>query len=239
MIIYPAIDLMGGRVVRLKQGRFEDRTIYPATPMDALASFAEAGGEWAHVVDLDGARARTPVQHELIRSLAGSTDLKIQAGGGFRTREHVAKALAAGVARVVVGSLAVKQPQMVSEWLDEFGPDRLTLSVDVRMDDEAPMVAVSGWTEPSELTLWDVASLYPTARHMLLTDIGRDGMLAGPNTSLLNEAAARLPEIRIQASGGITSIADLARLKTDGAIIGKALWEGLIPLKEALSVARA
>jgi phosphoribosylformimino-5-aminoimidazole carboxamide ribotide isomerase len=138
----------------------------------------------------------------------------------------------------VIGSLAVKEPEVVSRWLDEFGPDRLTLSVDVRMADEAPMVALSGWTEASELTLWDVAALYPNARHLLLTDIGRDGMLAGPNFELLNEAVARLQNLKIQASGGVTSITDLARLRTDGAIIGKAMWEGLIRLEEALSLAR-
>lgn len=239
MIIYPAMDLMGGSVVRLKQGRFEDQTSYSTSPDEALHRFAEAGAKWAHIVDLDGARAKAPVQHGLIASLARSANLKLQVGGGFRTREQVARMLEAGVSRVVIGSLAVKDPQLVSQWLDEFGPERLTLSVDVRMSEETPIVAVSGWTEASELTLWDVAALYPTARHLLLTDIGRDGMLAGPNFELLNEAVARLPGLRIQASGGVTSIADLARLRTDGAIIGKAMWEGLIPLQEALSLASA
>jgi phosphoribosylformimino-5-aminoimidazole carboxamide ribotide isomerase len=238
MIIYPAMDLMGGTVVRLKQGRFDEQTSYAIQPGDALRSFADAGAEWAHVVDLDGARAKSAVQHELIASLAGETKLKLQVGGGFRRREQVARMLDAGVERVVIGSLAVKEPEVVSRWLDEFGPDRLTLSVDVRMADEAPMVALSGWTEASELTLWDVAALYPNARHLLLTDIGRDGMLAGPNFELLNEAVARLQNLKIQASGGVTSITDLARLRTDGAIIGKAMWEGLIRLEEALSLAR-
>jgi phosphoribosylformimino-5-aminoimidazole carboxamide ribotide isomerase len=232
MIIYPAMDLMGGRVVRLKQGRFEDQTTYPAEPAAALRAFAEAGADWAHVVDLDGARAKAPVQHELIASLAKSTSLRLQVGGGFRTRDS-------GVARVVVGSLAVKDPQVVSGWIDEFGPERITLSLDVRLSDGVPVVSVSGWTEASGATLWEVADLYPTARHLLLTDIASDGMLAGPNLDLLNEAVERLQSLRIQASGGVTSIADLARLRTDGAIIGKAMWEGLIPLEEALSLARA
>lgn len=238
MIIYPAMDLMGSRVVRLKQGRFEEQTRYTAEPGEGLRCLAEAGAEWAHVVDLDGARARGPVQHELIASLARESNLKLQVGGGFRTREQVARMLDAGVARVVIGSLAVQQPERVIRWFDEFGPDRLTLSVDVRMVETKPVVALSGWTEASKLTLWDVVALYPDARHLLLTDIGQDGMLAGPNYALLNEAVTRLPNLRIQASGGVTSIADLARLRTDGAIIGKALWEGLIPLQEALSLAR-
>lgn len=239
MIIYPAMDLMGGRVVRLKQGRFEDQTTYLAEPAEALRAFAEAGAEWAHVVDLDGARAKAPVQHELIASLARSTSLKLQVGGGFRTREQVARMLDGGVSRVVVGSLAVSEPKLVAGWIDEFGSERLTVSLDVRISDGVPVVSVSGWTEASGATLWEVAALYPAARHLLLTDISRDGMLNGPNLELLNEAGKRLPTMRIQASGGITSISDLARLRTDGAIIGRAMWDGLIPLQEALFLARA
>lgn len=239
MIVYPAMDLMGGRAVRLRQGQFDDATTYPSQPADALRGFADAGAEWAHIVDLDGARAGRPAQHELIASLAGTTRLKLQAGGGFRTRDHVARMLDAGVERVVIGSLAVKEPELVSQWLDEFGPERLTLSVDVRMSDETPVVAVSGWTEDSGLALWDVTALYPTAVHLLLTDIGRDGMLSGPNFTLLDETVERLPGLRIQASGGVSSLADLDRLRTDGAIVGKALWEGRFTLEEALSLARA
>lgn len=239
MIIYPAIDLMGGRVVRLRQGRFEDSITYSDDPAAALASFAAAGAQWAHIVDLDGARAREPVQHDRIASLTRTTALKLQVGGGFRTREQVARMLEAGVERVLIGSLAVKEPGEVSDWLEEFGPDRVALSVDVRMREGIPVVAVSGWTEASALSLWDVAALFPSAKHLLLTDIGKDGMLSGPNFALLNEATDRLPHLRIQASGGISSIGDIERLRTDGAIIGKALWEGRIRIEEALSHAGA
>ena len=239
MIIYPAMDLMGGRVVRLRQGRFDETTTYPEQPAEALRGFAAAGAEWAHVVDLDGARAGGPVQHNLIAALARETTLKLQVGGGFRNREQIQSIIDAGVERVVIGSLAVKEPELVSRWLDEFGPERLTLSVDVRMSEETPVVAVSGWTEDSGLTLWDVTALYPKARHLLLTDIGRDGMLSGPNFGLLDQAVERLPDLRIQASGGVSSIEDLERLRTDGAIVGKALWEGRFTLEEALSLAGA
>lgn len=239
MIIYPALDLIGGRVVRLTQGRFDHSTVYSDEPAAALRSFRDAGSEWAHVVDLDGARDGMPVQHELVRGLARSAGLKLQVGGGFRTREQVGAMLDGGVERVVIGSLAVKEPELVSRWLDEFGPEHLTLSVDVRMSENTPVVAVSGWTELSGLTLWDVASLYPKAKHLLLTDIGRDGMLSGPNFDLLDEAVERLPGLRIQASGGVSSIADIERLRTDGAVIGKAIWEGRITIEEALSLARA
>jgi len=234
MILYPAMDLMGGRVVRLAQGRFEDSTAYPADPAEALAAFAEAGARWAHVVDLDGARAREPVQHDLIARLAREARLDLQVAGGFRSRDHVKRMLDRGVGRVVVGSLAVDRPDIVHLFLDEFGSERITLSLDVRLIGGVPIVATAGWTQDSGRSLWDVAALYPQARHLLLTDIGRDGMLAGPNFELLEDAAARLPQLAIQASGGISSLDDLRRLRTAGAIVGKALWEGRITLAEAL-----
>lgn len=234
MILYPAMDLMGGRVVRLAQGRFEDATTYPADPSEALSGFAEAGAEWAHVVDLDGARAGAPMQHDLIASLAGHAPLRLQVAGGFRTREQIARMFDSGVARVVIGSLAVKQPELVRAFIEEYGGDRITLSLDVRLTEGTPFVATAGWTEDSGRSLWDVASLFPEARHLLLTDIGRDGMLAGPNFELLEEAGRRLPHLAIQASGGVSSLADLRRLRTAGAIVGKALWEGRIDLAEAV-----
>lgn len=239
MIIYPAMDLMGGEAVRLSQGRFDQATTYDSRPADALLKFAEEGAEWAHVVDLDGARAREPLQHRLIAKLAGSTALRLQVGGGFRTREHVDAMLEAGVERVIVGSLAVKDPDLVNGWIDEFTAERIALSIDVRMINGAPIVAVSGWSENSNATLWEVAARVPAARHLLLTDIGRDGMLEGPNFDLIDEAVERLPLLKIQASGGISSIDDLRRLRTDGAIVGKALWEGRFSLKDALSLACA
>jgi phosphoribosylformimino-5-aminoimidazole carboxamide ribotide isomerase len=233
MILYPAMDLMAGQVVRLAQGRFDDATAYPADPADALAAFAAAGATWAHVVDLDGARAGAPVQHDLLTRLAAEAPLKLQVAGGMRTRDHIVRLLDAGAARIVVGSLAVKQPDLVAAWLDEFA-ERITLSLDVRLIDGTPIVATAGWTEDSGISLWDVAARFPQARHLLLTDIGRDGMLQGPNFALLEEAAERLPHLAIQASGGVSSVADLTRLRTAGAIVGKALWEGRIDLAEAL-----
>jgi phosphoribosylformimino-5-aminoimidazole carboxamide ribotide isomerase len=239
MIIYPAMDLLGGKVVRLKQGRFDDSTTYSDDPAQALRTFASAGAEWAHIVDLDGARAGAPVQHELIADLARSVPLKLQVAGGFRETEHLARMFDAGVTRVVIGSLAVKQPEKVRVWIDEFGPDRITLSLDVRLIDGQPIVAVSGWTEDSGQSLWDIAALYPASRHFLITDIGLDGMLQGPNVELYERIAERLPNAAVQASGGVSSLDDLERLQTDGAIIGKALWEGKISLEEALGLARA
>ncbi|WP_300974619.1 HisA/HisF-related TIM barrel protein [Sphingomonas sp. LHG3406-1] len=238
MILYPAMDLIGGRIVRLRQGRFDEVTFYAPAPAAALASFAEAGAEWAHVVDLDGAKAGEPAQHALLAGLAGSTTLKLQVAGGVRTAGHVAALLDAGAARVVVGSLAVRDPEATSVLLERFGPERITLSLDVRMIDGVPLVATHGWQEDSGLSLWDVAARYPAARHLLLTDIGRDGMLQGPNHELLAEAVTRLPHLAVQASGGVTGLSDLDRLTTDGAILGRAMWEGRIDLAEALRACR-
>ena len=235
MILYPAMDLMGGKVVRLRQGRFDDATSYTDDPAQALRTFAEAGAEWTHIVDLDGARGGEPMQHELVAKLAAATPLKLQVAGGFRNREQITRMFDAGVERVVIGSLAVKQPETVAGFLSEFGAERITLSLDVRVFDGTPMVAVSGWMEDSGRSLWDVAALYPQAVHLLLTDIGLDGMLEGPNFALYEEAGRRLPHLRIQASGGVSSLTDLDRLDTDGAIVGKALWEGRIRLEDALA----
>ena len=234
MILYPAMDLMGGKVVRLSQGRFDEATVYPADPIEALGAFAAAGVQWAHVVDLDGARAGGPVQHDLLARLAGTAPLRLQVAGGFRSRDQLVRMFDAGVARVVIGSLAVKQPDQVRLWLDEFGSERIALALDVRISDGEPFVATSGWAEDSRQSLWDVAAFYPQARHLLLTDIGRDGMLEGPNFELLDEAGRRLPSFAIQASGGVSTLADLAGLKIDGAVVGKALWEGRFDLAEAV-----
>jgi phosphoribosylformimino-5-aminoimidazole carboxamide ribotide isomerase len=237
MIVYPAMDLLGGRCVRLSQGKFEAVTRYLTDPADALAGFAKSGASWAHVVDLDGARDRSPRQHELIAELARNAPLQLQVAGGFREREHLEMMFEAGVGRVVIGSLAVQQPQTVRKYIADFGGERITLALDVNMVDGMPMVATAGWAETSGLTLWQVADLYPEARHLLVTDIGRDGMLSGPNLELLTEAVERLPHLAVQASGGVASLNDLKTLPTAGVIVGKALWEQRFELAEAIQIA--
>jgi phosphoribosylformimino-5-aminoimidazole carboxamide ribotide isomerase len=239
MIVYPAMDLMDGRCVRLAQGRFDEATTYPAAPAEALASFAAAGARWTHVVDLDGAKARFPVQHDLIARLARGASQKLQVAGGFRQDEQISRMLDAGVARVVIGSLAVTDPQRVNAFLSEFGAERMALALDVNMVGGQPVVATHGWTESSGRSLWDVAALYPSARHLLVTDISRDGMLGGPNLTLLDQIAGRLPHLEVQASGGVSSLDDLQQLGTAGVVIGKALWEGRIDLAEAVRLAGA
>jgi len=237
MIVYPAMDLMGGACVRLAQGRFDDATRYSADPADALRAFADAGATWAHVVDLDGARAGEPRQHDLIAELAASAPLKLQVAGGFREPAQVARMFDAGVARVVIGSLAVTDPDLVRGLIAEHGGDRITLALDVNVIDGAPMVATRGWTHGSGFSLWDVAARFPDARHLLVTDIASDGMMGGPNLALVTLAMRRLPHLAVQASGGVSSLADIEALNAagaPGAIVGRALWEGRIDLSEAI-----
>jgi phosphoribosylformimino-5-aminoimidazole carboxamide ribotide isomerase len=237
MIIYPAMDLMGGQCVRLAQGRFDDVTSYMLDPAEAVLGFEEAGAEWAHVVDLDGAREGCPKQHGLICDIALSVSVKLQVAGGFREPEHFTRVFDAGVDRVVIGSLAAKEPEKVLGFFKRFGGERIALALDVKLENGVPMVATSGWTELSGKSLWDVAGLYPQARHLLVTDIGRDGMLAGPNVELIAQVARRLPHMCVQASGGVSSLDDLRDLKAAGAagaIVGKALWEQRIDLRQAI-----
>ena len=241
MLIYPAIDLMEGRCVRLSQGRFEAPTVYPADPGAALAGFAAAGATWAHVVDLEGARAGEPRQHALIASLAKDNGPRLQVAGGFRTRDQLVRMFDAGVARVVIGSLAVTAPDQAKALIDEFGPDRVVLAFDVRLIDGAPVIATSGWLESSGSNLWEVASYYPQARHLLVTDISRDGMLSGPNVELMEEIVRRVPRLELQASGGVTWLDDIRKLNrigAAGAIVGKAIWEGRFGLAEAIDAGR-
>jgi len=237
MIVYPALDLMGGRCVGLAQGRFDDATAYLVDPAEAVVAFEEAGAEWAHIVDLDGAREGRPRQHGLICDIALSVSVKLQVAGGFRELEHFTRVFDAGVDRVIVGSLAVKDPEKVLALLARFGGERIALALDVRMEEGVPIVATSGWTELSGRSLWEIADLYPGARHLLVTDIGRDGMLRGPNIDLVAEVARRLPHMCVQASGGVASLDDLRALKTAGAagaLVGKALWEQRIDLGQAI-----
>ena len=242
MIIYPAVDLMGGQCVRLRQGDFDDKTSYSSDPAEALRGFADAGAEWAHIVDLDGAKAGKPMQHELIAGLAKDAPLKLQVAGGFRSAEQVARMLDAGVGRVVIGSLALKDPQATRALFDRFGSERITLALDVMIQDGDPIVAGHGWTESSDRTLADVLADFPAAVHLLVTDIARDGMLTGPNVALIGQLARDYLQQQVQASGGVAQLSDIPELVAAGAagaVIGKAIWEGRFTVEEAVRLGRA
>ena len=240
MIVYPAIDLRDGACVRLMHGRFDQVTRYDDDPAARLATFAAAGATWAHIVDLDGAEAGRAVQHALIGTLAAAVDIRIQSGGGVRSADDVQALLDAGVARVVVGSLAVSQPSTVTDWLARFGADRITLAIDVKADGDRWIPALKGWTEAAEVDLWAALDRYPPglARHLLVTDVGRDGALTGPNTDLLAEIVRRRPDLKVQASGGVSQLSDLTAARAagcDGAIVGRAIYEGRFTVAEAVA----
>jgi len=240
MLILPAIDLKRGACVRLTQGRFDAVTEY-GDPFARIRGFSEAGSAWVHVVDLDGARAKEPVQHDFIARLVAKTPLRVQSGGGVRAREHVATLLGAGVARVVVGSVAVRNPGAVCDWAAEFGSDRICVALDVRASGNDWEVAADGWLVGAGVRLGDALEQFPlgSLAHILVTDISRDGALAGPNVALMKMIHAARPDLALQASGGVSQLEDLTTLKDAGAsaaIVGRALYEGRFTLEAALAL---
>ena len=241
MIIYPAIDLRGGRVVRLTEGRFDQEKSYGDDPLAVARDFAAAGSKWLHVVDLDGAKDPTRRQTPLVEKLAHESGLRVQTGGGIRDEDQIAALLAAGAQRVIVGSLAAKQPELVRGWLTKFGAERIILSPDVRLDESGtPRIAAAGWQETTGVVLEDFLTGFLSAGllHILCTDISRDGKLTGPNTTLYAHLVKRFPSLQIQASGGVSSLDDLRALQTTGsagAIVGRALYEKKFTLREALA----
>jgi phosphoribosylformimino-5-aminoimidazole carboxamide ribotide isomerase len=239
MIIYPAVDVMEGRVVRLAKGDFDAVTDYGGDPVSAAKAWRDKGAEWLHLVDLSGARDGTRRQHGLVEAVA-KTGLKVQTGGGVRTAEDVQAILDAGASRVVVGSLAVSDPQTVIGWITQFGPANIAAAFDVRLQDGAAYPTTRGWAEQSDRTLVELLADYRLAGliHALVTDIDRDGMLQGPNLTLYQDLIRIRPDMQWLASGGVSSLDDVKALKSagmSGAIIGKALFEGRVKLDEALS----
>jgi phosphoribosylformimino-5-aminoimidazole carboxamide ribotide isomerase len=239
MRLFPAIDLKDGRCVRLLRGDFAQQTAYSTAPLELARKFEAMGADWLHVVDLDGARQGRADQGNrvLIAQLARESSLRLQVGGGLRTRTDVERVLEAGAARAVVGSAALSDPAAVRKWIDDLG-DRIALAFDVRLDaGGTPLIVTHGWQRQSTRPLWEALAEFPGAApaHVLCTDVARDGALSGPNVTLYAEAARRFPGIAWQASGGIRDAADLEALASCGvaaAISGKALLENLIPVEE-------
>ena len=241
MIIYPAIDLRGGRVVRLTEGKFDQEKTYGTDPVAVAQGFKAAGATWLHVVDLDGAKDPAKRQTPLVERLTRESGLRVQTGGGIREEAQIATLLAAGVQRVIVGSLAVRQPDLVRGWLKSFGREKIILAPDIRLDDAGiPRIAAAGWQETTGVALDDFLTGYLSAGlvHILCTDISRDGKLTGPNSTLYAQLVKKFPSLQIQASGGVSSLDDLRVLKTtgsSGAIVGRALYENKFTLQEALA----
>jgi phosphoribosylformimino-5-aminoimidazole carboxamide ribotide isomerase len=238
MLLIPAIDLRGGRCVRLYQGDFNAETRYEAQPQELLRRYQEFGASWLHVVDLDGAKEGTLANRAIIVALASQGSIRLQVGGGVRSAAVIEDLLSHGVQRVVVGSAAVEQPALVSGWLKQFGAERICIAFDVRLNaSEEPIVRTRGWTEDSQLSLWVALEPYLAVglRHVLCTDIERDGAMTGPNVELYRSAVERFPQLEWQASGGVrdaTDLAALARIGAAAAVSGKALLEQRISTEE-------
>ncbi len=236
--LYPAIDLKEGQVVRLKQGRMEEATVFDPDPARAAARWVEKGARWLHVVDLDGAFAggsrNLQAVREIVRAASGA---RVQLGGGLRSLEAMEKALSLGVSRVIIGTRAL-EGDLVARAVERFGPERVIVGIDAR----GGMVATNGWVEVTDVRATDLARRVAAAgvSTAIYTDIARDGMLAGPNFDEL--AAMGRTGLAVIASGGIASLADIRRLMSipgvAGAVLGKALYTGAVDLEEAIRLCR-
>ena len=233
MDIIPAIDIIDGKCVRLTKGDYNICKTYSDNPLDMALSFQDAGIKRLHLVDLDGARSKHIVNHPTLESIATHTSLTIDFGGGIKARTDLETALGCGAQMVTVGSTAVEHPELMAEWIEEFGQEHIILGADARDG----KISVNGWKEDSALELDDFISGYMKKgiSKVLCTDINKDGMLQGPSVELYRQLLAKFPDIYLIASGGVSSVDDLLQLKEAGlpaAIVGKAYYEGRITLEQ-------
>lgn len=238
--IIPAIDLLDGSCVRLLHGDFDQCKIYDLDAARLAKRYAEDGAKWLHVVDLAASRDGADADIRPLLRLLGMAPQSVQTGGGVRNSDDIMKRLDHGASRVVVGSISTSQPQRFAGWLESFGSERLVAALDVKLDEDGvPWPRTHGWTRGSEQNLWQLLDFYADKglRHVLCTDIGRDGAMTGPNTELYLSITSRYPNLVVQASGGVSGLNDLRALTATGArsaITGKALLEGCFTVAEAL-----
>lgn len=239
MLIIPAIDLHNGVCVRLKQGEFAALTQFDNAPIERAAYFAQLGAKRLHIVDLDGARTGSMQQLPLI-TLMQQTGMQVQAGGGIRTVEQAINCFNAGIAQIVIGSIAIQDPELTLKIIECIGIKNIILAVDVRLQNNIPIPATHGWQNATNTTLWDLVSYYQKMgiTEVLCTDISCDGMMSGPNFALYQEAALRFPDINWQASGGIREAQDIKQLDRLGvyaAILGLTLYQNHFDLAQSLA----
>lgn len=233
MKIIPAIDIIDGKCVRLTQGDYSQKKVYNENPVEVAKEFQDAGLEYLHVVDLDGAKAGEVINWEVIRSICQETKLQVDFGGGIKLQDQVQKLFDYGVRQVNLGSIAVKDPEIVRDWINTFGAEKIILSADVKNE----MIAISGWQEDASIRITDFLKDYiqKGIEYVTCTDISTDGMLTGPNIELYQKILFSFPQLNLIASGGVSCLDDLIELQqvgVDGAIVGKAIYEGKITLEE-------
>jgi phosphoribosylformimino-5-aminoimidazole carboxamide ribotide isomerase len=239
-MIIPAIDIRGGKVVRLLKGDFDSETAFSFDPIELAKQYEADGAFLLHIVDLDAARDGSPGNRELILQMVNAIKIPAQVGGGIRDASTAGQLLTSGVHRVVIGSIAMKQPDVVLELLERYGTDRICVALDVRPhgNDDYRLTA-QGWLESVSTPLNKLLDFYVkyNIEHILMTDVSRDGAMSGPNIELYRTVAAAYPSIKLQASGGVRSVEDLRELRAAGAhaaIVGKALLIGAVSLHEEL-----
>ncbi len=233
MRIIPAIDIIGGKCVRLTQGDYGKMKVYRENPVEVAKEFEEADLEYLHLVDLDGAKKGKVVNWKVIESIQAKTALKVDFGGGVKTDAEVEELLEMGIEQINIGSMAVQKPNVFIEWINKYGSENFILSADVKNE----KIQLSGWAEASAMNIYDFTSKFEKEglQYITCTDINTDGMLQGPNFGLYKKLKKRFPKLKIVASGGITSVNDLEELnyiKVYGAIVGKAIYENKIKLSE-------
>lgn len=238
MILFPAVDIRGGRCVRLTEGRFDQETVYADDPAAAALNWEQAGAEYVHVVDLDGALAGAPKNRDAVRAIRKTLSVPFQLGGGIRTLTAIESWLSEGVNRVILGSIAVKKPELVAEACKLYG-DKIVVGIDARNG----VVAVDGWGESGDLAAEELARRMTAVgvERFIFTDISRDGTLTGVNVAA-TEALAKASGAKVIASGGVSGLEDIRLLQRapgiEGVVIGKALYTGALSLAEALRIAR-
>ncbi len=233
MRILPAIDLIDGKCVRLTQGDYAQKKIYNESPAAVAKEFEDAGLTYLHLVDLDGAKAGNVINWKVVEDITSTTKLRVDFGGGIKTEEEIRRLFDLGVQQVNIGSIAVKQPEKVYEWIRTFGPEKIILSADVKGES----IAISGWQENSNINVVDFIGQYVAQGicYVTCTDIGVDGMLSGPNIGLYKKILQKFPMLKLVASGGVGSfehVTSLVPTGVDGVIIGKAIYEGKVTLKQ-------
>ena len=233
MRIIPAIDIIDGKCVRLSQGDYNSKKIYNENPLEVAKEFQEHGIQYLHLVDLDGAKSKHIVNHKVLEKIATHTSLKVDFGGGLKSDEDLKIAFDSGAYQITGGSIAVKEPEIFFSWLEKFGVEKIILGADAKNE----KVAVSGWLEESKEDLLPFIQKYSDkgVSYVICTDISKDGMLEGPSFELYQKILDQDQQLKLIASGGIATFEDLPRLKEigcEGAIIGKAIYENRISLKQ-------
>lgn len=239
-MIIPALDISQGQIVRLKQGDFQRKTFFKYNLISKIKSYENQGAKLIHIVDLDGAKNPIKRQKSCLKKILNCTNIPIEIGGGIRSFEDIKQLLELGVSMVVIGSIAIKKPQLVRGWVKYFGADKITIAADVRVIDNIPYVATNGWLDTSQISLHQIIKDYQSvgAKHFLITDISKDGMMMGANNDLYLNIQNSFNDLHVIASGGISSLEDIKKVKNTGTqslVLGKSLLTEQFTLKEAIA----